>query len=235
MYSQYLPKSVAIIPDGNRRWAKLHKFRLVTGYDIGINKAIDVSIWLSKLKIKSLSIWALSTENIKNRNKDELKLLYRLYKSTALDQKVLDKLKKHDAKVIIIGNLKLLPKDVRDALKKLEYATKDHKSTIINLLIGYGGQEDILFAAKKMLSDKLKNKIKTINQKVFQSYLRSASLMNPDLIIRTSGEMRLSGFLPWQSTYSELYFINKYWPEFNESDLKTAIKDYAKRHRRYGK
>ncbi len=235
MQNNYLPRSVAIIPDGNRRWAKSHKLQLMRGYDIGINKAINVSLWLKKLGIKELSIWALSTENVKNRSKDELNLLYRLYKRTSTDPKVINKLNKNNAKVVLVGDLNILPADVRRDLRSLEKATAKNDDLKINLMIGYGGQEELVHAVKRLLADKVKRRIKRINESIFRTYLRSACLIDPDLIIRTSGEMRLSGFLPWQSAYSELYFVNKYWPDFNEKDLKAAIEEYSRRSRRYGK
>lgn len=235
MQNNYLPRSVAIIPDGNRRWAKSHKLQLMRGYDIGINKAISVSLWLNKLGIKELSIWALSTENVKNRSKDELKLLYSLYKRTSTDPKVISKFNKNNAKVVLVGDLKILPADVRRDLRSLEKATSKNNDLRINLMIGYGGQEELVHAVKRLLADRIKRRIKTINESIFRTYLRSACLIDPDLIIRTSGEMRLSGFLPWQSAYSELYFVNKYWPDFNEKDLKEAIEEYSRRSRRYGK
>lgn len=133
-----------------------------------------------------------------------------------------------------MGNLSILPSYVRTALHSLERKTKPFKELSINILIGYGGKDDVIHAVKKLVNDKGKN-IKNINDAAIRAYLRTATLPDADLIIRTSGEMRLSGFLPWQSSYSELYFAKKYWPEFGKKDLENALKDFSKRQRRFGK
>lgn len=235
MVDNDLPRSVAIIPDGNRRYSSSHKIQMMKGYDIGINKAIDVSLWLKDLGIKELSIWALSTENIKNRSKMELNLLYKLYKKTALSKSIFNKLSQNNVKVCIIGNMGLIPKDVKDALYSLQSKTSKFKDIKINLLIAYGGRDDILTAVKKIVKDKAEGKISRINESLLHKYLISSSITNPDLIIRTSGEFRSSGLLPWQSVYSEFYFTKKYWPELDKKDIEEAIKEYSNRKRRFGK
>ena len=227
------PKHIAIIPDGNRRWVSKNKTKLYSGYSLGIRKVIDISLLAKKHGVKILTIWALSTENIKKRNINELNLLYRLYAVTAKDKEILEILKKNSVKVKIIGNLNVLPENLKKALSFLQTKTKHYKELTINLLVGYGGREDIEYMIKKIRATLIDNPNANLNS--INNYLRTAIVPDVDLIIRTSGEMRLSGFLPWQSSYSELYFSKKYWPDFGEEDLKKAIKTFSERNRRFGK
>lgn len=227
------PKHIAIIPDGNRRWVSKNRTKLHLGYSLGIRKAIDISLLAKKQGVKMLTIWALSTENIKKRNKNELGLLYRLYAVTAKDKDILETLRKNSVRVKIIGNLNILPAGLKKALSFLQAKTKHYKDLTINLLVGYGGREDIEYMIKKIRARLASNPNASLSS--IDSYLRTAIVPDVDLIIRTSGEMRLSGFLPWQSSYSELYFSKKYWPDFGEADLKKAIKTFSERSRRFGK
>lgn len=231
----HVPSHLALIPDGNRRWANSHKFKIFSGYQIGVEKFIDFSIWAKSFGVKTLTVWGLSTENIKNRSKTEINALYMLYVNAANDPVILDKLEKNGANVRIIGNLQILPKKVRDALQSIENKTKEYKNLTINILIGYGGKEELLHAFKKLRASAIKGKINSINESIVTQFMRTASLPEVDFIIRTSGEMRLSGFLPWQSDYSELYFAKKYWPDFEKKDLEKALRIYSERQRRFGK
>ncbi len=230
-----VPDHLALIPDGNRRWSRSRRLNLLYGYDIGIKKFVDFSMWLKELGSSTVTVWALSTENIKNRSKSELNVLYRLYIKASYDSSILDKLKRNGAKVVVIGNMSKLPKNVVKALEHLERVTRSNNKFTINILIAYGGREDIIYAAKRMVRDRIARKINQINSKIIRSYMMTAALSDPDLIIRTSGELRTSGFLPWQSSYSELYFSKKYWPDFNRDDLKKAIREFSARQRRYGR
>lgn len=225
------PEHLAIIPDGNRRWSHENRLSLLHSYNLGIRKFIDVSIWAKELGVKTISVWALSTENIANRSGSELSTLYRLYGKAAKDPYILNLLKKNDARVRIIGDTKLLPPKLRVALRGLERKTQTHKSFSINILLGYGGREDILHAVKKMV----RKHVKRFDYETIKKNLMTALLPDADMIIRTSGEMRLSGFLPWQGGYSELYFYPKYWPNFGKADLTKAIKSFSDRDRRFGK
>ena len=165
----------------------------------------------------------------------ELSILYKLYVKAANDRKLLKRLKDNGVRIKVIGNLGLLPAEARAALKSVEEKTKRYKKFTINILIAYGGKEELVYAARKIISEKIHNKIKKIDEAALQACLRTGMLPIPDLIIRTSGEFRLSGFMPWQSGYSELYFADKYWPDFKRGDLKLALEDFSKRNRRYGK
>lgn len=230
-----IPENVALIPDGNRRWAKSHRLSLMTGYGRGIAKAVDFSMWLKSFGAKTLTIWALSTENIRNRSAAELNILYRLYIKTAHDKKLLKMLAQNKTRIKIIGNMRMLPQNVRRALRYLEQETGKYGDFSINLLIAYGGRDDILYAARRAAIEAAHGKGVHVTEESIEKELRTAEIPEPDLIIRTSGEQRLSGFLPWQSSYSELYFTRKYWGDFSKVDLQRAVAEFSKRKRRYGK
>jgi undecaprenyl diphosphate synthase len=230
-----VPRHLALIPDGNRRWSSSHRLEIFNGYQKGVKKFIDFSIWAKGFGVKTLTVWALSTENIKNRSRSEINVLYKLYVNAAKDPKILETLRENRARVRIIGNPKLLPKHVISALHSLERKTKDYKDFTINLLVGYGGKDDILYAFKRIYNYALQGKANGITENLINQSMRTASIPNVDFIIRTSGEMRLSGFLPWQSDYSELYFAKKYWPDFDKRDLERALTVFSERQRRFGK
>jgi len=228
-----IPASVALIPDGNRRWARNKKINLFHGYNYGIKKFIEFSIWLKGIGSKSLTVWALSTENIEKRTPEELSILYKLYTRAAIDKNIIKMLDDTQARVRIIGNRKLIPATVDKALSYIEKHTAKYNKFYINILLAYGGHEDILYATKRLIASGIPPK--SIDEAKIKESLRTAEVSNPDLIIRTSGEERLSGLLPWQSSYSELYFSKKYWPDFSKADLNAAIREFSRRKRRYGK
>lgn len=230
-----VPEHLALIPDGNRRWSSHHRLGLLNGYKRGVQKFVEFSIWAKGFGVKTLTVWALSTENIKNRSRIEISALYNLYVKAAKDPKMLDMLTSNHARIKIIGNTGLLPRKVRDALKSLEKKTEKYKEFTINLLIGYGGKDDLLYAFRKVYDYAVNGKINNITESVINSSMRTATIPDVDFVIRTSGEMRLSGFLPWQSDYSELYFAKKYWPDFNKKDLERALRVFSDRQRRFGK
>lgn len=231
----HVPSHLALIPDGNRRWSASNKFKIFAGYQNGVKKFMDFSVWAKGFGVKTLTVWALSTENIKNRSKSEINALYRLYVNAARDPEILETLRRNGARVKIIGNLHMLPKNVRGALQSLETRTKRYKDFTINMLIGYGGKDDMIYAFKKVYNYALHGKIDSLSENLINQCMRTASLPEVDFIIRTSGEMRLSGFLPWQSDYSELYFAKKYWPDFEKKDLEKALTVFSERQRRFGK
>jgi undecaprenyl diphosphate synthase len=230
-----VPSHVALIPDGNRRWAGINRVAIFRGYESGIKKFIDFGVWARGFGIKTLTVWALSTDNIRMRSKSELSALYSLYVRAANDPKILEKLRKNGTRVFVIGNLSILPARVVKALRYIEDKTRMYKDLTINLLIGYGGRDDLLYAFRKSY-DNISDKAPAgIDEDFVKKRIRTASIPDVDLIIRTSGEMRLSGLLPWQSDYSELYFTKKYWPDFERRDLGRALKVFAQRQRRFGK
>ena len=230
-----VPAHLALIPDGNRRWSNLHRFALFRGYEAGVRKFVDFGIWAKGFGVQTLTVWALSTDNIRNRSGVEIGTLYSLYVKAARDPKILDILQKNHARIRVIGNLTGLPKRVKDAFRYLEGKTRMYKEFTINLLVGYGGRDDLIYALKRISAESAHNPRMRIDEKTLRENMRTSSVPDVDLIIRTSGEMRLSGFLPWQSDYSELYFSRKYWPDFEKTDLERALKVFSQRKRRFGK
>ncbi|MGC8651689.1 MAG: polyprenyl diphosphate synthase [Candidatus Micrarchaeia archaeon] len=225
-----VPYHVALIPDGNRRWARQHRLDFFRGYNLGVKKFIKFSIWAKGLGIKMLTVWALSVENIHNRSKRELSILYNIYVKAANDKDILKMLKENDTRINVIGNLSLIPANVKMALASLQQKTRTYKTFTINLLIGYGGRDDLVHALKGYATSK-----EPPSEEALVKHLITSKVPDVDLVIRTSGEMRLSGLLPWQTGYSELYFAKKYWPDFDRNDLVSAIKDFGERERRFGK
>ena len=230
-----VPTHIALIPDGNRRWARSRSLALLAGYSKGVQKIVDVSLWAKAFGVKTMTIWVLSTDNIKNRSKAELGVLYRLYTRTAKDPKILKLLDDNKVMIKIIGNRSALPLALRTAFNNLEQRTRHYTTFTINLLMGYGGREDLLNAFKSVYRMGAESKSIDIDEALVKSSMESAAIADPDLIIRTSGEERLSGLLPWQSTYAELYFEKKSWPDFERRDLQKAIATFSRRKRRFGK
>lgn len=232
MAARSTPKTLALIPDGNRRWARMHRLSMLSGYGMGVKKFISFSEWCAKYGINTIAVWAFSTENFR-RSSVETETLFRIYKKAATDRSIIDRLHRNKTRLRIVGNKSLLPKDLRAAMSKIEAETRKHKDRVINVLIGYGGRDDILQAAKKVV--KRAASAAALNEELFRRYLLSNTIPQIDFVIRTSGEKRLSGFMPWQTEYSELYFTDKLWPDFTEKDLKNALADYGRRKRRFGK
>lgn len=230
------PEHVALIPDGNRRWAKKNGFNILSSYRRGIDRFQDFMHWSKEFGVKTVTVWALSTENFTNRTTAELKVLFYLYTKAAKDKKLIELLKKEGAHVRIIGNVGVLPKKLRDALHSLEHQTMQYKDLTLNILINYGGRDDLTYALNQIKKESARrNRPIAITEKAVREHLRTANVPDVDLVVRTSGEMRLSGLLPWQSAYSELYFADKFWPDFEKRDYKKAIETYSRRTRRYGK
>lgn len=220
-----VPKHIAVIPDGNRRWSRSHRLSLMSGYQIAFDKVTSFSFWAKSMGANTLTIWGLSTENIRSRSKAELRILYTLYRKFGTDPKILKFLTDNNASIRFIGNLRLVPAETRKALLSLQAKTRAYKELTINMLVGYGGRDDIMYAASRGAT----------SEEAFSRKIRTSSIPEVDLVIRTSGEQRLSGFLPWQTDYSELYFCKKLWPDFSRRDLKRAIDSYGARERRFGK
>ncbi len=225
--------SIALIPDGNRRWATSHKLSFLRGYSIGVEKFIRFSEWCKEFGVRNVTVWAFSTENIK-RPKKELSALFSIYRRAAKDKKILARLHANKTRFNVIGDKDLLPKDLVNSLAVIERETSKYKERVINMLIGYGGKYDILAAVKKIAAEASIDKRLAITEELFRRSLPSYSVPDIDLVIRTSGEERLSGFMPWQAGYAELIFPKKYWPEFTKSDLKAVMHEYDRRQRRFG-
>jgi len=232
-----IPTHIAVIMDGNRRWARKRGLYPWLGHRFGAEKVDELIEWCINLGIKVITIYALSTENLK-RSKRELDEILRLLKEKSLEYVNDERLHKHGIRVKVIGRKDLLPRDVRDALEKLEEATSKYNNLYLNLAVAYGGRAEIVDASKNLIKDVLAGKVKVdeIDEAILERYLYTSDIPNhePDMIIRTSGEERISNFLLWQSAYSELVFLDVYWPEFRKIDLMRAIRTYQKRQRRFG-
>jgi tritrans,polycis-undecaprenyl-diphosphate synthase [geranylgeranyl-diphosphate specific] len=233
-----MPNHIAIILDGNRRWAKRNLIMKIEGHFRGADAVEKLLDWCEELDIKIITLYVLSAENL-SRKDDELDYLYDLI-NTRLNKLYNDpRIHKNRMKIKAIGSIELLPDFLREILNKLEDTTKDYNSHYLNIAIAYGGQDELVDAVKK-IGSRIKDgslDIDQIDKDVIESSLYTSHLPQsaPDMILRTSGEKRLSGFLLWQSAYSELVFMDVYWPEFRKIDLMRAIRTFQKRGRRLGK
>lgn len=229
MDSQSIPKHVAIIPDGNRRWARKHFIPAFKGHEVAADKTLPALIKKAfQMGIKYVTFWALSTENMKKRSPQELKNIMNLI--LMLLPKRLQEFKKNGIQIRVIGNINVFPEDIKSAIQKAIEETKDFNSTLV-LGLNYGGKDEIVRAIQQAL----KNKKTSINEKSLSENLDTKDIPEPDLIIRTGGEKRLSGFMLWQSAYSELYFSDTLFPDFSPEEFEIAIKDFSNRQRRFGK
>lgn len=229
-----IPKHIAIIPDGNRRWARERGLPVFEGHRISAEKTLPKLIKKSQeVGIKYFTFWALSRENLKNRTKEEVDALINLMRNF-LKTKTKD-LHEKNIKIKIIGNLSKLPEDIQKNIKKAEELTKNNSGLIVIFAINYGGRDEILRAISKIQNQK--SEIRNLSEKNFNQFLDTKDLPypNPDLVIRTSGEVRTSGFMIWQTAYSEWIFYPKYFPDFSPEDLEKCIEEYSKRQRRFGR
>jgi tritrans,polycis-undecaprenyl-diphosphate synthase [geranylgeranyl-diphosphate specific] len=231
-----VPKHVAIIMDGNRRFATELGLPPNTGHLFGRDKLEEVLNWCFDLGIKNLTVYAFSTENF-DRNNLEVKTLMTLCRDE-LDKALKDsRIHKNQVRIRVIGRLDLLPNDISKSAKYVMDKTKNYNNYSLNIAIAYGGREEIIHAIQKIASDVKENKLKIedIKESIVSKYLYTNGLPDPDLILRTSGEERISNFLLWQLAYSELYFSDVYWPAFQKRDFLRAIKTCQQRKRRFGK
>ncbi len=230
-----VPHHLGIIPDGNRRWAKRRGLPPFKGHEEGLKKFEQILDWCRELGIKMVTLYTLSLENL-SRSKEEVNFLFKLIKHHLLRFAKDEKVHKNKVRLRVIGNLELLPGDVRDAANEAMEATKNYSNYFLNLAVAYGGREEIVNAVKRIAMQAKENKIniQDINEQTFSKQLY-ADLPDVDLIIRTS-EQRISGFLPWQSTYAELIFLpDKMFPELTKEDFVKAIEQFSNRERRFGK
>ena len=222
--------------DGNRRFAKELGLSWEAGHIFGKEKIEEVLDWCFDLGIHVLTIFAFSTENFK-RSEKEVKTLMMLFKEELDQAKEDSRIHKNKVRIRILGHLESLPKDIQQSAQFIMDMTKTYKNYHLNIALAYGGREEIIQAIQHMASDikKGKLKVKEISQKTVSSYLYTSGLPDPDLILRTSGEERISNFLLWQLAYSELYFSDVYWPALQKRDFLQAIRTYQHRKRRFGK
>ena len=229
-----LPKHIAIIMDGNGRWAKKKGAMRVFGHQSAIQAVREVTERSAELGVSYLTLYAFSTENWK-RPKLEVSALMRLLVSTI--RKETKTLIKNNVKLNAVGNLSMLPEECQKELNEAIEITKDNTALTLTLALSYSGRWELMEAAKKMVQDAADGKINAndIDEAYFGNCLTTAGIPDPELLIRTSGELRISNFLLWQLAYSELYFTDLLWPDFRKEHLEEAILSYQKRERRFGK
>jgi tritrans,polycis-undecaprenyl-diphosphate synthase [geranylgeranyl-diphosphate specific] len=229
-----VPAHVAFIPDGNRRWAKQRGKPLLEGHRAGIDNIRSVMCWCRDAGIRTVTMWGFSLENF-SRGKEEVGGLFDLFVSKFREFKSHEELHENRIGVRFFGRMGLLPRDLRARLEEIEQETEGYGDYRLNILVAYGGRAEIVDACNAAIADALSGKIGKVDEASMGGYFYLAGVPEPDLVIRTSGEMRLSGLLPWQSGYSELFFSEKLWPEFGKKDLDAALSDYARRKRRFGR
>jgi tritrans,polycis-undecaprenyl-diphosphate synthase [geranylgeranyl-diphosphate specific] len=233
-----IPEHIGIILDGNRRWASNRSLIPWHGHQEGVEKVRKFMEWCLDLGISTLTLYAFSTENFK-RSKEEVDELMKMYEENL--KELVNAYAIHENKVNIraIGRINLLPERIRSIIEEVEQVTKDYDQFYLNFALAYGGRAEIVDATREIATLVGKGQIdpENIDEDLIEKHLYTAHLPqpDPDLIIRTSGEARLSNFLIWQAAYSELFIVDVYWPDFREIDLARAIRSYQNRHRRYGK
>ena len=231
-----MPKHVAIIMDGNRRFSKLQgNIDVIKGHELGVDTLENVLDWSIELGIEIITVYAFSTENF-NRPQNEVEGLMRLFVINFKRLVDHEKIHKNEVRVKVVGRTELLPDDVKEAIDEAEEATKNYNKRFLNLAIGYDGRLEIIDSFKKIIKDVQEGKITVddVDEELVSKNLYTEGIDDPNLIIRTSGEERLSGFLLWQSSYSELYFCETLWPELRKVDFLRAIRSYQARERRFG-
>jgi tritrans,polycis-undecaprenyl-diphosphate synthase [geranylgeranyl-diphosphate specific] len=231
-----VPEHVAVIMDGNRRFASSLGLSPEVGHQFGRDKIKEVLEWCFELEIKNLTIYAFSTENF-NRSSNEVKTLMDLCKEELKKAEKDSRIHKNKVRIRVLGRLDTLPKDIAAQAKNIMDQTKDYDGYSFNIALAYGGREEIIQAIQKIAKDVKsgKMKIEDIKESIVSKYLYTNGIPDPDLILRTSGEERISNFLLWQLAYSELYFSDVYWPAFQKKDFLNAIRTVQQRQRRFGK
>ena len=231
-----IPQHVSIIMDGNRRFAENEGLESSIGHRYGKQKLEEVMDWVLELDIPYLTVYALSTENVINRTEDELEVLFDLYVEGLEDLLKNERIFSNHVRVQVAGHKELLPKNVIEAIENAEKGTINHSGCVFTICLAYGSREEILAAVRSIAADHASGdvSIDEIDEIMISKRLYTGGLPDPDLIIRTSGEERISNFLLWQAAYSELYFTDVFWPSFSKSDFLSAIESYQNRKRRFG-
>ncbi len=232
-YESNMPQHVAIIMDGNGRWARERGLPKIAGHRAGVKAAQEAIKAARDLKIKVLTLYTFSTENWK-RPKREIDSLFNLLGEYL--NKAENKFNENSIKFSVIGNIEALPESISIKVKEIVESTKNNTGLVLNLALNYGGRLEIINAVRKISNDVKKGAIaiEDITEDKFHEYLYTNNLPDPDLLIRTSGEFRVSNFLLWQMAYTELYVTKKLWPDFKKSDFEKAVSEYQKRKRRFG-
>lgn len=233
MENENLPKHIAIIMDGNRRWAKAKGIPTSFGHKEGAKTLEKIVRYANKIGIKYITVYAFSTENWK-RAEEEVSTLMNLFQSYLDDYS--KRADSENIKVKIIGSKEKLSEKMKESIEKCMERTKDNTGITFNIALNYGGRDELIKAIQKIAQEVKEEKLnpEEISEEMVSNKLYTKGQPDPDLVIRTSGEIRLSNFLPWQVVYSELLFVDKNWPDFTEQDLDEAILEYQKRTRKFG-
>lgn len=233
MIDKNIPQHIAIIMDGNGRWAQEKGLPRTAGHREGVNRVKEIVKAARESGVKVLTFFAFSAENWK-RPKKEIDLLMRYLDNFLKSES--RQLQKNNIRLKVIGRDEPLPKEIQVKIREAENKTSNNTGLTLVLALNYGSRQEIVDAVKKISGSVIRGdlKIEDLDEDRFKDYLYTAELPDPDLLIRTSGEMRLSNFLLWQASYAEFYFPKKYWPDFRAQDLKLAIREYKKRRRRFG-
>ena len=236
MKEEKKPNCVGIIMDGNRRWAKEKNLPTFEGHKIGYNKMKEVADWCIKEEIPNLIFYAFSIENWQ-RSKEEVSYLMGLIKLMVDKDKELPLFKEKGVRISFIGDMSFVSEDIKRLIFKAEKETLEFKKLHLVVAFSYGGRREIVNAVKEILKIKNEKEIEELTEEEFSKFLWTGNIgvPDPDLVLRTSGEMRLSNFLPWQSVYSELFFTKTYWPDFNYEEFKKILEEFSLRQRRLGK
>ncbi len=235
-----LPNHVGVIMDGNRRFARSLGLDTVSGHDHGAEKARDVLEWALELGITHMTLWGFSSDN-RGRTTDEVAHLHELFAAQAREFLIDERLRAHRVRVRVIGDIDDFPEPTKAALRELEASTAPNDRLHLNVALGYGGREEIVAAVRRLLRERaehgveLREAAEQLSIADIQSHLYTAGTPDPDFVIRTSGEVRLSGFLLWQTAYSEFYFCDAFWPAFRKIDFLRAIRSFQQRERRFGR
>lgn len=233
MDEKRIPKHVAIILDGNGRWAKSRRLPRTQGHLEGVKRVDEAVATCMKIGIKVLTIYVFSTENW-NRPKNEVSML--IHTLVAVLNRKVRKMHEDGVRLQFIGRRKGVPDQVTKGFEEAAQLTKNNTRLTVNVAFNYGGRTEILDGISQVISDVQSGKIKLedLNEEIFGQYLYTKGLPDPDLLIRTSGEKRISNFLLWQLSYAEFYFTDKYWPDFDEAEFRKAVEDFQNRERRFG-
>jgi len=229
--SNNIPQHIGIIMDGNRRWAAKKGLTVNQGHEAGAKNLVRIVEHCLDLGVKTLTVYTLSTENWRKRAKEEVKGIFDLLTRMVKEKK--EEYKEKGVKIAILGDFQAFPRKVVRAIKEILAIVKKHERLKVNLALNYGGRDEILQAVKKIIAEGIPPE--KLTEETFSKFLYTNGEPDPDLIIRTGGELRLSNFLLWQMSYSELYFTDTLWPDFGPEELDKAIADYQKRQRRFGK
>lgn len=224
-----LPKHIAFICDGNRRWARSRALPTLLGHKEGMEAIKRIVRRASEIGLENMTFFCFSTENF-DRSKEEIDYLFNLFREL---KNMKDSFLKYDYKFHHAGDKSLLPEDMVEIIKDLEEATKDCKKGIVNIAMAYGGRNDIVNATRRIIKEGVKPE--DVTEDSFKNYLTTGDSPYVDLLVRTSGEQRISGFMLYNMAYAEFYFVKKHWPAFKGEDLDDCIREYQTRHRRFGK